>query len=146
MERVMVVITSVALLIAALAGAAQCMNCYPPPSSCAPPCSFVTRMVPCVQTQMVAEVVPCSQTVPVTKVGYRIQKFLLKGTPVGQPCGINPCIKCCPQPFCQVVEQKVPYYYCDKTTVTSYNLVYKPVCRPVMLPQTYMVQSYPMCP
>jgi len=71
---------------------------------------------------------------------------MLKGIPVGQPCGMDPCTKCCPQPFCQVVEQKVPYYYCEKKTVTSYNVVYKPVCRTVMMPQTYMVQAQPMCP
>jgi hypothetical protein len=27
----------------------------------------------------------------------------------------------------------------------SYNVVYKPVCRQVMLPQTYMVEATPMC-
>jgi hypothetical protein len=94
---------------------------------------------------MVADVVPCSRTVPVQKVGYRTQKVLLKGTPVGQACGIDPCTKCCPQPFCQVVEQQVPYVYCEPKTVTSYTLNYRPVCRTVMMPQTFMVQAYPMC-
>jgi hypothetical protein len=106
---------------------------------------MVTRMVPCTKTEMVAEVVPCTKMVPVKKIGYRIQNVMLKGTPVGQPCGMNPCIKCCPQPFCQVVQQKVPYEYYEPKAVPWYNVVYKPVCRQIMMPQQYVVEAVPMC-
>jgi hypothetical protein len=102
-------------------------------------------MVPCYKTEMVPEVQPSCRVVPVQRTGYRIQNVMLKGTPVGQACGQDPCTKCCPQPFCQVVQQKVPYCYWENVTVPSYKVVYKPVCRQVMLPQTYLVESLPMC-
>ena len=102
-------------------------------------------MIPCTRTEIVAEVQPVYRTICVPRVAYRPQKFMLKGIPVGQACGLDPCTKCCPQPFCQVVEKPVPYVYYEKQKVRSYCVNYKPVCRPVMLPQTYMVQCYPMC-
>jgi hypothetical protein len=147
MARVMVVVLAAMLFLGALAGSAECMNgCFPPP--CPPPCpqrTIVTKMVPCVRTEMVAEVQPSTRMVPVKKIGYKIQNVMLKGTPIGCPLGQDPCTKCCPQPFCQVVQQKVPYVYYEPTCVPWYNVVYKPVCRPVMLPQQYMVEATPMC-
>lgn len=147
MERALVAIVAGFVILGAVAGPVHCMNCYPPPNPCSPPppCTMITKMVPCMRTEIVADVQPCTRTVPVRKIGYRTQKVLLKGMPVGSPCGLDPCTKCCPQPFCQVVEQKVPYVYCEQQTVRSYNVVYRPVCRPVMLPQNYLVRAYPMC-
>lgn len=148
MERVMVVVLAATLFLAALAGPAESMNaCYPPTCS-PPPCpqrTLVTKMVPCTRTEVVAEVQPCTRMVPVQRVGYRMQNVMLKGTPVGRPCGQDPCTKCCPPPFCQVVQQKVPYTYYEMQSVPWYNVCYKPVCRQVMLPQTYMVEATPMC-
>lgn len=149
MERAMVAVVTGLILIAALSSPVHAWNCYPAPNPCAPQCAppstLVTKMVPCMKTEIVADVVPYEQCVPVKKIGYRTQKVMLKGVPVGQPCGLDPCTKCCPQPFCQVVEQKVPYVYYETKKVRSYNICYRPVCRPVMLPQTYLVQAYPMC-
>lgn len=146
MKRTLVGVIAGLLLVGAFLEPVQAMNFYPPPSPCAPPpCTFVTRMVPCTRTEIVGEVVPYTQCVPVQKVGWRTQKVLLKGSPMGQPCGIDPCTKCCPPPFCEVVEQKVPFTYYENKTVQSYAVNYRPVCRPVMLPQTYMVQSFPLC-
>jgi hypothetical protein len=146
MARVVVVIVGSLIFMSGLfQSPAESSSCCPPPP---PPCiqqCLITKMIPCVRTEMVAEVQPCTRTVPVTKVGYRTQKIMLKGSPVGQPCGIDPCTKCCPQPFCQVVSQKVPYYYCEYRKVPSYNIVYKPVCRTVMMPQLYNVQAIPLC-
>jgi hypothetical protein len=151
MARVaVVVIASLLLIIGISSGPAQSWGGYscPPPSCQPPPCpqrTLVTRMVPCMKTEMVAEVLPCTRTVPVQMVGYKSQKVMLRGFPTGQPCGLDPCTKCCPQPFCEVVDQKVPYIYYEYKTVPDYRVVYKPVCRPVMLPQTYMVEATPLC-
>jgi hypothetical protein len=101
--------------------------------------------VPCVKTEMVAEVMPCTRYVPVKKIGYKKQNVMLRGVPVGKPCGMDPCTQCCPQPFCQVVQQMVPYEYYEPKPVTTYNVVYKPVQRRVMMPQTYCVEAVPMC-
>jgi hypothetical protein len=153
MARVVVVIMASLLLVSGVmvalvdaGGVPPCAppTCAPPPPPC-PPRTLVTRMVPCTRTEMVAEVIPFTRTVPVQKIGFRTQKVLLKGIPTGQPCGLDPCTKCCPQPFCQVVDQKVPYVYYEKQCIPDYRVVYKPICRPVMLPQTYMVEAYPLC-
>jgi hypothetical protein len=148
MPRVVVVlIASLLLMTGILAGPAQSMGGYScPPPNCPPPCpqrTLVTKMVPCMRTELVAEVLPYTRTVPVQMV--RCQKVMLRGFPTGQPCGLDPCTKCCPQPFCDVVEQKVPYTYYEYKTIPDYRVVYRPVCRPVMLPQTYMVEATPMC-
>jgi hypothetical protein len=145
MERAMVAVVGALLLLAGFAAPGECMNCYPGPAQCAPPRTLVTKMVPCVRTEIVAEVQPCTRVVPVKRIGYKMQNVMLKGIPVGSPCGQDPCTKCCPQPFCQVVQQKVPYVYYEPAPMPSYNVVYKPVCRQVMLPQTYMVEAVPMC-
>ncbi|MBI4965843.1 MAG: hypothetical protein HY913_21375 [Desulfomonile tiedjei] len=145
MERVMVSIVIVMVFLVGVVGSAQSMTPYPPQGACGPQRTMVTKMIPCMKTEMVAEVVPCTRVVPVKRIGYRMQNVMLKGMPVGQPCGLDPCIKCCPQPFCQVVQQKVPYEYYEPQTVRTYNVVYKPVCRPVMLPQNYLVEAIPMC-
>lgn len=144
MARVVVVVMASMLLVSGLLSSpAQSFNgCQPP--QC-PPRTLITKMIPCVRTEMVAEVQPSTRCIPVTKMAFRTQKILLRGIPVGRPCGQDPCTKCCPQPFCQVVEQKVPYYYCEYKKVPSYNIVYKPVCRTVMLPQTYCVEAVPLC-
>ncbi len=144
MQRVMVVVGAAALLLVGLVGSAQSMNpCMPP--QCGPQQTLVTRMVPCVRTEMVAEVQPCTRTVMVPKVAYKVQNVMLRGTPVGMACAQDPCTKCCPQPFCQVVQQKVPYVYHVPQAVPWYNVVYKPIRRQVMLPQTYLVEAVPMC-
>jgi hypothetical protein len=70
---------------------------------------------------------------------------MLRGFPTGRPCGLDPCTKCCPQPFCEIVDQKVPYIYYEYKTIPDYRVIYRPVCRPVMLPQTYMVEATPLC-
>ena len=145
MARVVVVIVASLILMSGFfQGPAESFNCCPPPTPCVQQC-FVTKMIPCVRTEMAAEAQPCTRCVPVTRVGFRTQKVMLKGCPVGQPCGLDPCTKCCPQPFCQVIEQRVPYYYYEYTKVPWYNIVYKPVCHTVMMPQTYCVQATPMC-
>ncbi len=58
MERAMVAVVGALLLLAGFAAPGECMNCYPGPAQCAPPRTLVTKMVPCVRTEMVAEVVP----------------------------------------------------------------------------------------
>jgi len=148
---VVVVIASLFFITAILSGSAQSMGRQgcPPPNYCPPPkCperTLVTRMVPCMKTELVAEVLPCTKTVPVQMVGYKTQRVMLRGFPTGQPCGLDPCTRCCPQPFCEIVDQKVPYIYYDYKTIPDYRVVYRPVCRPVMLTQTYMVDATPMC-
>ena len=100
MERAMVAVVTGLFLIVALISPVHAWQCYPQPNPCAPRCAppskLVTKMVPCVKTEIVADVVPYTQCVPVKKIGFRTQKVLLKGTPVGQPCGLGPCTKCCP--------------------------------------------------
>jgi hypothetical protein len=151
MARVAVVLaTSLLLIMGICYGPAESMGGYScPPPSCSPPScpqrTLVTRMVPCMKTELVAEVMPCTRTVPVQMVGFKSQRVMLRGFPTGQPCGLDPCVKCCPQPFCEVVDQKIPYTYYEYKTVPDYRVVYRPVCRPVMLPQTYMVEATPMC-
>lgn len=145
MERAMVAVVGALVLFAASVVSGECMNCYPGPSPCGSCGTLVTRMVPCVRTEMVAEVQPCMRAIPVKRIGYRMQNFMLRGIPVGSPCGQDPCTKCCPQPFCQVVQRQVPYVYYQPVCVPWYNVVYRPVCRPVMVPQTYLVQTIPMC-
>jgi hypothetical protein len=143
MERTVVAVSVAVLLVTALALPGQCMNmCQPPPP---PQCGYITKMVPCVKTQMVPQLVPCTAVVPERKIGYRCQKVLVRGCPVGPPQGMDPCTKCCPQPFCHVVTQQVPFTYCVPRKVCYYNVVYKPVCRTVWLPQTYKVQAMPLC-
>ncbi len=56
MERAMVAVVGALLLLAGFAAPGECMNCYPGPAQCAPPRTLVTKMVPCVRTEMVAEV------------------------------------------------------------------------------------------
>jgi|GEM_PF-721182 len=151
MARVAVVlVASLVLIIGISSGPAESMGGYScPPPNCPPPScpqrTLVTRMVPCMKTELVAEVLPCTRTVPVQMVGFKSQRVMLKGFPTGQPCGLDPCTKCCPQPFCEVVDQKVPYIYYEYKTVPDYRVVYRPICRPIMLPQTYMVEATPMC-
>ena len=100
MKRVVVVCAAL-VLVACVVGPAACMNNFVP-APCPPASYCVTKMVPCVKTEMVASVRPVSMCVPVQKVGYRCQKVLVKGTPLGAPCGSSPCVQCCPQPFCKV--------------------------------------------
>jgi hypothetical protein len=151
MERVLVAIASVVVFLGVAALPAQAQYCSPPQPMCAPPCPppctrhIVTRMVPCVRTECVAEVQPSCRVVPVKRIGWKPQQVMLKGTPVGSPCGQDPCTTCCPQPFCQVVTQKVPFEYYEYRTVPWYNIVYKSVRRPVMLPQQYVVEAAPVC-
>lgn len=148
MARVMIVlVASVVLSFGFLVGSAQAyVGCAPPPPpSCGPQQTIVTKMIPCVRQEIVGEVQRTARYVPVWKVGYKTQRVLLKGSPIGRPCGQDACTKCCPQPFCEVVNQKVPYYYCEYKKVPWYNIVYKPVCRPVMLPQQYLVEAVPLC-
>jgi hypothetical protein len=147
MARVVVVtMASLVLCLGLLAVPAQSyQGCAPQPQCAPPPRTLVTRMVPCVKTEMVAEVQPCTRCIPVQRVGWTTRKVMLKGTPVGQACGQSPCIKCCPQPFCQVVEEKVPYVYYEYKKIPWYNIVYKPVCHQIVLPQTYCVEATPMC-
>jgi hypothetical protein len=141
-----VVLASLALIVGVgLAGQALCKNACGAAPQCAPACSYVTRMVPCVKTELVPEVQPCSVVVPETKVGYRCRPVMIKGVPVGCPAGAGSCVQCYPQPFCQVVNQTVPFYYTVPKVVPSYNLVYRKVCKPVWLPQTYQVQAVPLC-
>lgn len=145
MERIVVVVSAALLILAGIAGPGACMAGGPMPGCGAPPCTYVTKMIPCVKTQMVPQVVPCKAVVPVKQIGYRCQKVLVRGMPVGMPCGMDPCTKCCPQPFCQVVTQKVPYVYYVPKCVSYYNVTYKPVCCTVWLPQTYKVEATPLC-
>jgi len=145
MERVMVAILVATVFLVGGVSSAQCMMPYPPQGACGPQRTVVTKMVPCMKTELVAEVVPCTRMVPVKKMGYRTQNVMLRGMPIGLPCGMDPCTRCCPQPFCQVVQQKVPYEYYEPQCVRTYNVVYKPVQRPVMLPQNYVVEAVPMC-
>ncbi|MEW6351147.1 MAG: hypothetical protein AB1646_18985 [Thermodesulfobacteriota bacterium] len=137
------IVASALLLVGIAAPAFSQSSCGMPPP-CAPEPKFVTKMVPCVKTETVAEVVPCWTTVPVTRVGYKCQKVLVKGTPVGPACGQDPCTQCCPQPFSQVVDQMVPFTYCDYQKVPYYQVQYKKVCRPVWLPQTYRLDLCPL--
>jgi hypothetical protein len=141
-----VVVPAVVALIIGV-GLAQDALCGPAcaPAVCAPSCSYVTRMVPCVKTELVPEVQPCSVVVPETRVGYRCRPIMIKGTPVGCAAGAGACVQCYPRPFCQVVNQTVPFYYTVPKVVPSYNLVYRKVCKPVWLPQTYKVEAVPMC-
>ncbi len=146
MKRVMVGLAAILITIALAAGPAWCFWAGSGMGkSCAPQCSYVTKMVPCVKTNWVPEVIPCKTYVSVPKTAYRCQQVLLKGTPVGNACGADGCTRCFPQPFCQVVTQKVPYTYCVPQCVTYYQVRYRPVSCPVMLPQKYMVQAIPLC-
>ena len=145
MARVMVIITAGLIALIGFASVGECMYPFPGAGSCGPRCSYVTKMVPCVKTEMVPEVQPCTTVIPVQKVEYRCQRFLVHGTPVGCPQGADPCTKCCPVPFCKVVTRNVPYVRCVPQQVPWYNVVYKPVCRRVWLPQTYKVTEYPLC-
>lgn len=149
MSRVVVLVSVVLVACVSLSLPAECMNSYQCAPPCPPPCpvetSYMTRMVPCVKTRLVPEVVQCSAVVPVPQVSYRCQPVLLKGTPVGTPCGMDPCTKCCPQPFCQMVTRQVPQVTYVGKIVPYYKVVYKPVCEPVWLPQTYKVDAIPLC-
>jgi len=150
MCRSVALLSVVVLALTALAAPGYAMMRHPCPPACPPPpppeVTYQTRMVPCVRTDLVPEVRPCSAVVPVPVVQYRCQPVLLKGTPVGSPCGMDPCTKCCPQPFCQVVTRQVPYVTYTTKVVPYYSVYYRPVCRPVCLPQTYKVEAYPLCP
>jgi hypothetical protein len=146
MARVVVVVmASLFLCSSFLSGPALSFNKCAPAPQCCPQQTMVTRMVPCTKTEMVAEIQPCTRCIPVQKTGWTTRKVMLRGTPVGRACGQDPCTKCCPQPFCQVIEQKVPYCYIEYKTIPWYNIVYKPVCKTFMLPQTYLVEAVPMC-
>lgn len=145
MERTLVVVSVALILITTFAVSGHSMNPCQPPAPCPPQCGFVTKLVPCVKTQMVPQLVPCTTVVPEQRVGYKCQKVLVQGCPVGPPHGADSCTKCCPQPFCQVVTRQVPFTYCVPKTVCYYNVVYKPVCHTVWLPQTYKVQAMPLC-
>jgi hypothetical protein len=144
MIRVVVVVSVVLFALCTIAGSAQCMPPAKVKPSCAPPPFYVTKLVPCVKTEMVGCVKPCTGYVPVKMMQFRCQRYLLKGIPVGRPQGGSPCIKCYPQPFCQVVERKVPCVTWAYKPVKYYNVCYKPVCRQVWLPQTYQVQPIPL--
>ncbi len=118
---------------------------FPAMGQCGPSCGYVTKMAPCVKTEMAPCVQPAATVVQVPKVTYRCQKVLVRATPVGRPCGEGPCVQCCPQPFCHVEMRNVPCLTYECQTVPSYNVVYKPVCRQVWLPQTYKVEQIPLC-
>lgn len=145
MERLVVIVSAVVMVLAGPADNGTCMNPYAGSSGCAPPCRYVTKMVPCVKTELVPQVVPCTAVVPEKRIGFRCQKVLLRGVPVGPPHGANACTRCCPEPFCRVVVQKVPYAYCVPKCRPYYNVVYRRVCRTVWLPQTYKVDAIPLC-
>jgi hypothetical protein len=147
MARVVVALMASFLFVSGFAaGPAQSyMGCAPPPPPTCGQQTVVTKMIPCVRQEIVGEVQQTTRCVPVWKVAYKTQRVMVRGCPIGPPCGMDPCTKCCAQPFCQVVDQKVPYYYCEYKKIPWYNVVYKPVCRPVMMPQQYLVEATPMC-
>lgn len=147
MKRVTVVISAVVALLAGLTVSAHAMGFYSPPAqpNCAPQSMYVKKMVPCIKTELVAEVKPCTVTVPVQRVGYRCRRVLVKETPVGRPCAVDPCVRCFPQPSCRVVTQKAPYVYYESQCVPWYNVTYKKVCRKVWRPQVFKVEARPLC-
>ncbi len=147
MKRVTVVISAVVALLAALTVSAHAMGFYPPPAqpNCAPQCTYVKKMVPCIKTELVPEVKLSTVTVPVRRVGYRPQRVLVKETPVGRPCAVDSCVRCFPRPSCKVVTQKAPYVYYESQCVPSYNVTYKKVCRKVLRPQVFKVETRPLC-
>ncbi|MCA1961333.1 MAG: hypothetical protein LDL33_11120 [Desulfomonile sp.] len=139
----------VILAVTVIAAPGYTMMRYPCPPPCSPPppeVTYQTRMVPGVRTDLVPEVKQSNAVIPVPVVQYRAQPVLLKGTPIGAPCGMDPCTKSCPQPFCQVVTRQVPYVTYTTKVVPYYSVCYRPVCRPVCLPQTYKVEAHPLCP
>jgi hypothetical protein len=144
MIRVVVVVSAVLFIFSAIAGPAESMTPFMGKPGCAPPPYYVTKLVPCVKTEMVGCVKPCTRYVPVKTVRFRCQRFLLKGTPVGCAQGASPCVRCCPQPYCRIVERKVPCVTWAYKPVKYYNVCYRPVCRRVWLPQTYRVQPIPL--
>lgn len=145
MKRASVCISVTLVILVGIAGQAQCMNSYSGPNACPPPCRYVTVMVPCLKTEMVAQLQPYNVTVPVKKIGYASRKVLVTANPVGPVCGTGPCVRCCPKPCSWVEERKVPYSYCEKKIVPWYRVVYKRVCRSVMVPHTYKVNTVPLC-
>jgi hypothetical protein len=146
MRAFLPVFCAVAVLLASASLPLHCMGFYPSPQQCSPPGCYVTKMVPCVKTELVAQVCPTTVCVTVPKTGYTCRKVMLKGTPVGcPPGGSDPCTQCFPKPFCKVVTQKVPYTYYENVAMPSYNLVYRKVCRQVWRPQVYRLDAYPLC-
>ncbi len=145
MERAIIAIVASLTLLVGISGPALCQNWCGMPPPCPPQPTYVTKMVPCLKTDVVAQVIPTWRTVPVKKVGYKCQKVVVRGTPVGRPCGAGPCEKCCVQPFCTVVPQMVPFCYYENQKVPTYQVAYRKVCRQVMRPQTYRIDAYPLC-
>ncbi len=119
MERAMVAVVGALLLLAGFAAPGECMNCYPGPAQCAPPRTLVTKMVPCVRTEIVAEVQPCHASCPSQENRLQDAKRHAERNPSRISLRQDPCTKCCPQPFCQVVQQKVPYVYYEPAPMPS---------------------------
>lgn len=134
------------MMVLVAGGSVFAMNPYAHMQNCGPQCFYVTKMVPCVETKMVASVEQAEACVPQPYVEYRTQKVLVKECPIGcPPGGSNPCLTCYPSPSCKVVCRDVPCIrYCTKK-VPYYRVCYKPVCRKVMRPQVFKVQTIPLC-
>ena len=134
-------------LIVVIACASTAYSFFPAPQSggCQPKQYCKTLMVPCVESKLVADVRPVQVSVPVKRIGYTYKKFLVKGCPVGQPCGTGPCVKCISPPICKVVCKPVPYVYYTKVPYTCYQACYRRVCRQVLRPQVYKMTEKPLC-
>ncbi len=145
MKRASVVFMAAIITLVGIMGTAQSYVGSGGNRQCGSGDQFVTIMTPCVKSEWVAQTQPCLTPMPVKRVCFKDQKVLIKATPVGSACGMDPCVKCCPQPMCKVVTQRVPVVYYEQQMVPSYNVVYKKVNKKIMMPQTYKVDAYPLC-
>ncbi len=145
MGRVVASVTAGMLFLVCFVSAASCMSPCSWNQGCPPRTYCATKMVPCVVSELVADVKPVQVCVPVKKMGYRMQKFLVRGCPVGCASHGNPCMQCFPEPFCQTVCKPVPFEYYTNETYTAYQACYRRACRTVWRPQMYHVQESPMC-
>lgn len=115
----------------------------PDPASCV---TFHQKMVPCIERKTVGVPRTVVETYPLPVPSRQKQRVLVTETPVGDACGVTPCINCFPKPVCKpgttdvIVPSIVP--------IRIPTLVIQPKCveRRIKLPQWFAVEEQPLPP
>lgn len=108
--------------------------------------TFYQKMVPCVERKTVGVPRPVVETYPLPVPSRQRQRVLVTETPVGDACGVTPCINCFPKPVCKPGTKDVLVPSIVPLRVPTLAIQPKCVDRPIKLPQWFAVEEHPLPP
>jgi len=108
--------------------------------------TFYQKMVPCIERKPVGVPRPVVETYPLPVPTRQGQRVLVTETPVGDACGITPCINCIPKPVFKPGTQDVIVPSIVPVGIPDLAIRPKLVNRRIKLPQWFAVEEHPMGP